>query len=164
MIKYWSFLSSMYLERVQDGCSLLKSKRTTENSSSIGLCYMYKMLSVLSLYVSSPHSKQAEVLIWCVLFLIYTHRMVICKTSPALCLLPCSIIISQLSIKLWPGLAINFWWLARVTLVVGLVFLPQNFGLRWGPTNDICHSTNSYRWWVHINTKSCNQNYLTFLH
>ena len=37
MIKYWSFLSSRYLNRVQDGCSLLKSKRTRESSSSIGL-------------------------------------------------------------------------------------------------------------------------------
>ena len=31
-----------------------------------------------------------------------------------------------------------FWWLVRVTLVIGLAFLPQNFGLVAGPTNTTC--------------------------
>ena len=48
------------------------------------------------------------------------------------------------------------WWLARVTLVVGLVFLPQNFGpvvgtyeCRWG-------GNFTWRWWGRLNTTLCN--------
>ena len=33
------------------------------------------------------------------------------------------------------------WWLV-VILVVGVVFLSQNCGPWWGPTNAICHSVN----------------------
>ena len=64
----------------------------------------------------------------------------------------------------------SFWWLVRVTLMVDLVFLPQNFGLvvgtyqchlqlcqcRWGGTC-ICW------WWGHLNTTLCNRTYLNFL-
>ena len=35
------------------------------------------------------------------------------------------------------------WWFVRVTLVVGLVFLPQNCGLWWGSTKALCHSLNA---------------------
>ena len=50
-------------------------------------------------------------------------------------------------------------WLARVTVVVGLVFL----GPWWGPMNVICHSVNIHgggdstcRWWGHLATIWCN--------
>ena len=34
--------------------------------------------------------------------------------------------------------ALNFWWIVRVTLVVGFGFLPKMLGPWWGATNAIC--------------------------
>ena len=63
---------------------------------------------------------------------------------------------------------LSYWWLIRVTLVVGLVFLPKNFGpvgrggrgrgyeglllfceCTWGG-GSVC------RWWGHLTAKCCN--------
>ena len=59
-------------------------------------------------------------------------------------------------------MAFFHWWLVRVTFVVGLVFLPQNFGpmvgtydwlllfceCRWG-------GESMWRWWGHLHTTCC---------
>ena len=51
------------------------------------------------------------------------------------------------------------WWLARVTLVAGLVFLPQNFGMvmiTYEGLFPFCKCTwggaSIYRWWGHLTT------------
>ena len=62
------------------------------------------------------------------------------------------------------------WWLVRFTLVVGLVFLPQNFWPMVGTYE--CHllfcehrwgGESTCRWWGHLNTTLCNQSCLNFL-
>ena len=58
------------------------------------------MLSVWSLYVSFLHWKQAQVLIWWVLFLICTDRIAKCKTLLALCISPWALNCDQT----WPYL------------------------------------------------------------
>ena len=89
----------------------------------------------------------------------------------------CWVRILFLWIKLWKKSSFldmlyifHFWWLVRVTLVVGLVFLPQNFGLvvgtyegcslfckcRWG-------GDSTWRWWGHLNTTCSNWTCLNFL-
>ena len=56
------------------------------------------------------------------------------------------------------------WWLIRVTLVVDLVFLPQNFGLVVGTYKDFllfCEcpwgSGSLCRWWGHLIAAGGNQ-------
>ena len=61
---------------------------------------------------------------------------------------------------------LHFWWLVRVTLVVGLVFLPQNFGIMVGTYKGLlpfCDCTRGggsiCRWWGHLTTVGGNQTF-----
>ena len=69
----------------------------------------------------------------------------------------------------WQMFSIVYWWLARVTLVVGFGFLAQNVGPMVGTYE--CHllfcecrwgGGCSWRWWGHLNTTHYNQIYWTF--
>ena len=71
----------------------------------------------------------------------------------------------------YPYTNLLYCWLVRVTLVVGLVFLPQNFGpVVWTYKGVLlfCEciwgGDSTWRWWGHLNTTCRNWTCLNFLH
>ena len=58
----------------------------------------------------------------------------------------------------------HYWWLFRITLMVTFGFLPQNFGMWWGPTNGTLSMILrlQIQWWGHSNPIFCKKNCLNF--